>query len=66
MIESVVQRLPQRQREVVALRFFGEMQLEEIAATLDCPLGTVKSNLHKAVNGLRMMLLGKKGVFGYE
>jgi RNA polymerase sigma-70 factor (ECF subfamily) len=66
MLEAAVRRLPQRQREVVALRFFGEMRLEEIAAALHCPLGTVKSNLHKAVIGLKEMLLGQKGVLEYE
>ena len=42
------------------------MRLEEIAVALRCPVGTVKSNLHKAVIGLRDRLLGQKGVFSYE
>jgi len=66
LLEGAVRRLPQRQREVVSLRFFGDMKLEEIAAALGCPLGTVKSNLHKAVMGLKGMLLAQKGVLNYE
>ncbi len=66
LLEAAVRRLPQRQREVVSLRFFGEMRLEEIAAALGCPLGTVKSNLHKAVMGLKQMLIGQEGVLRYE
>lgn len=66
LLEAAVRRLPQRQREVVSLRFFGEMRLEEIAAALACPLGTVKSNLHKAVMGLKAMLLEQEGVLNYE
>jgi RNA polymerase sigma-70 factor (ECF subfamily) len=66
VLEQAVRRLPQRQREVVCLRYFAEMKLEEIAAALDCPLGTVKSNLHKAVTGLKGMLVAKRGVLGYE
>jgi RNA polymerase sigma-70 factor (ECF subfamily) len=66
LMEGAVRRLPQRQREVVSLRFFGDMKLEEIAAVLDCPLGTVKSNLHKAMMGLKGMLLAQKGVLGHE
>jgi len=66
LLEKAVRRLPQRQREVVSLRFFAEMKLEEVAAALDCPLGTVKSNLHKAVMGLKEMMLKQKGVLDYE
>jgi len=53
LIERAISRLPARQREVVSLRYFGELQLEEIAVALQCPLGTVKSNLHKAINALK-------------
>jgi RNA polymerase sigma-70 factor, ECF subfamily len=66
ILEEAVRQLPERQREIVSLRYFGEMSLEEIAASLRCPLGTVKSNLHKAVMGLKMMLTGQKGVLSYE
>ena len=66
MLEDAVRRLPARQREVVSLRYFGEMRLDEIASALDCPLGTVKSNLHKAVNSLKGLLLGQKEALGHE
>ncbi len=66
LLEIAVRRLPPRQREVVSLRFFGDLRLEEIAALLDCPLGTVKSNLHKAIMGLKGMLLAEKGTFVYD
>jgi len=60
LLEAAVRRLPERQRAVIALRYFGEMRLEEIAETLGCPLGTVKSNLHKAVLRLREMLVSQE------
>jgi RNA polymerase sigma-70 factor, ECF subfamily len=66
LLEDAVRRLPRRQREVVSLRFFGDLRLEEIASMLDCPLGTVKSNLHKAVLGLKGMLIEQKGALSYE
>jgi RNA polymerase sigma-70 factor (ECF subfamily) len=56
MIERAISRLPARQREVVSLRYFAELRLEEIAVALQCPLGTVKSNLHKAMNALKQQL----------
>jgi RNA polymerase sigma-70 factor, ECF subfamily len=65
ILEGVIRRLPDRQREIVSLRYFGEMQLEEIASALNCPLGTVKSNLHKAINALKSLLLDRKEVLNY-
>ncbi len=66
LLERAIRRLPERQREVLTLKYFGEMQLEEIATTLECPLGTVKSNLHKAVLALKGMLLEQKGELAYD
>lgn len=49
--------LPESQREVLELRFFGQASLEEIARALDCPLGTVKSRLHHGLEKLRQLKL---------
>jgi RNA polymerase sigma factor (sigma-70 family) len=46
-------RLSPEQRVVVVLRYWRDMPLEEIAAHLDLPLGTVKSRLHYAQRLLR-------------
>jgi len=48
--------LPPRQREIFRLRFYAEMELEEIAQTLDIHVGTVKTQLHRAVHRLRQEL----------
>lgn len=40
-------------REVVALRFFGERSLEEIASITGRPLGTVKTHLRRGLLRLR-------------
>jgi RNA polymerase sigma-70 factor (ECF subfamily) len=45
--------LPPRQREIFRLRFYAEMELEEIAVALDVHVGTVKTQLHRAVHRLR-------------
>jgi len=45
--------LPPKQREIFRLRFYAEMELEEIARTLDIHVGTVKTQLHRAVHRLR-------------
>jgi RNA polymerase sigma-70 factor (ECF subfamily) len=46
-------KLPPRQREIFRLRFYAEMELEEIATVLDVHVGTVKTQLHRAVHRLR-------------
>jgi RNA polymerase sigma-70 factor (ECF subfamily) len=50
---------PQRQ-EILMLRFVDGMSLEEVAAVLEIPLGTVKSRLHNAIRALREDPAAKK------
>jgi len=45
--------LPEEQREALLMRFVDDMSLQEIAAALDIPLGTVKSRLHNSLRTLR-------------
>lgn len=48
--------LPERQREVIALRYFAGLSESETAQVLSCPVGTVKSRLSRALDQLRMRL----------
>lgn len=52
-IRSAVARLDEPYREVVLLRFFGELSLDEIAKQTGRPLGTVKTHLHRGLLRLR-------------
>ena len=56
-IRQAVASLPEVHRLVVELRFFAGATLDEMAAALGCPLGTVKSRLHHALEKLRQMNL---------
>jgi RNA polymerase sigma factor (sigma-70 family) len=53
---DAVAALPDRYREVVALRFFGGLSEIETAAVLSCPVGTAKSRLSRALSLLRVTL----------
>lgn len=53
LLAEVIRNLPDTHREVVLMRFVDDMSLEEIAAALAVPLGTVKSRLHNALARLR-------------
>jgi RNA polymerase sigma-70 factor, ECF subfamily len=56
-IRRAVTGLPEEHRLVVELRFFAGATLDEISTVLGCPLGTVKSRLHHALEKLRQMNL---------
>lgn len=47
-VANAIRALSQPLREVVILRYFADKTVEEIAAALDIPVGTVKSRLHNA------------------
>jgi RNA polymerase sigma-70 factor (sigma-E family) len=46
-------RLPVQQRAVLVLRYYNQLSHEEIADTLHCPVGTVKSQLSRGLARLR-------------
>jgi RNA polymerase sigma-70 factor (ECF subfamily) len=52
-VRHAVAELRDPYREVVALRFFGELSLEEIAAATRRPLNTVKTHLRRGLMQLR-------------
>ena len=51
--------LPQRQREVIVLRYWGELSEAEIANTLGISIGTVKSSASRGRDALAA-ILGKQ------
>lgn len=55
-LRRAVANLAEPYREVVALRFFGELSLAEIATATARPLGTVKTHLHRGLARLRASL----------
>jgi RNA polymerase sigma-70 factor (ECF subfamily) len=59
-LRSAMARLPLRYREAVVLCDLEEKTYEEAAALLECPLGTVRSRLHRARALLAQKILGKQ------
>ena len=57
-VRAAVARLDEPYRETIALRFFGEMSLDEIATQTGRPLGTVKTHLHRGLIRLRGVVEG--------
>jgi RNA polymerase sigma-70 factor, ECF subfamily len=55
-LERAVGRLSEKLRDVISLRYAGELGYDEIAETLGLPVGTVKRRLFDAVEKLRQIL----------
>jgi len=61
-----VETLPEKQREIIQLRFFEDASLPDIAALLGCSVGTVKSRLHYALENLRKMKMNLPDFRGHQ
>jgi RNA polymerase sigma-70 factor (ECF subfamily) len=57
-LERALQQLPAAQREVLLLVALEDMRYDDVAATLDIPLGTVMSRLSRARENLRRLTTG--------
>jgi len=55
-VMAAVRRLPQRQREVLVLRYYADMSEAQIAETMGISPGAVKSHASRAVAALRHTL----------
>jgi RNA polymerase sigma-70 factor (ECF subfamily) len=58
-LEAGMHSLPLREREMLALFYLRELTIEQIAALLEVPQGTVKSRLFRARQLLRQSLTGE-------
>jgi RNA polymerase sigma-70 factor (ECF subfamily) len=52
-IRQLVYQLPQRQRDVIILRIFEELSVQDTATAMGCRPGTIKALQHKAINKLK-------------
>lgn len=55
-VKQALNALPRKQRDVVELTFFSDLPYQEIAEIVGCPVGTVKTRMHKARQTLRPVL----------
>lgn len=55
-LREALTRLSPDLRECVALRFFADLSMDEIAQAQQIPVGTVKSRLHAAMGQMRRAL----------
>ena len=60
-LKDAMMGLDDRSREILTLKYFNDMKIKEIASTMQCPEGTVKTWLNKALKALRDKLEEKGG-----
>ena len=63
ILRQIVDQLKPKYRDLVKLRYFKEMTYDEIATTLDLPIGTVKAQLHRSREQLFKIMSGIKDAY---
>jgi len=59
-LETLISRLPRRQREVIGLYYFVDLAVQQVADLLGVSSGTVKSTLADARRSLQIHLAGEE------
>lgn len=65
-VRQAIAMLDEERRTVLLLRDFDGLDYDQIAQTLDIPVGTVRSRLHRARLELKSILEPKAAVFGFH
>ena len=55
-LRRALDKLRPKEREVLMLRFFGDLQIKEIAAVMDMPMGSVGVHISRALSKIRKHL----------
>jgi RNA polymerase sigma-70 factor (ECF subfamily) len=55
-LKKAIEGLPEHQRQVLMLRYYGDLKFVEIAEILGCPLNTALGRMHKALLRLKQLM----------
>jgi RNA polymerase sigma-70 factor (ECF subfamily) len=59
-VRDAIDKLPDKYKSVVILRYLHDLSLQEIGEVLDLPVTTVKTRVHRAREALRLTLEGQQ------
>ena len=51
---TAIEGLAEKYKTVIILRYYQDLSIKQIAEFLECPEGTVKTNLHRAIKELKV------------
>src|SRR4029077_14515427 len=66
VVEAALRELSPRDRVILTLHYQEERSYEEISAILDQPMGTVKTNLYRARERLKVIMKEGAWTIGYQ
>ncbi|MBA2876271.1 RNA polymerase sigma factor SigW [Thermaerobacillus caldiproteolyticus] len=55
-VQKAIEKLPEKYRSVIVLKYIEDLSLQEISEILDIPIGTVKTRIHRGREALRKHL----------
>lgn len=53
---EAIDKLDEKHRDVIILKYFNDLTIQEISEILNCPIGTVKTHLNKGLCTLRKIV----------
>jgi RNA polymerase sigma-70 factor (ECF subfamily) len=53
---NLLNKIDEKYRDVIRLKYFGDYKLEEVSTILDIPVGTVKSRLNYGIKKLKALM----------
>lgn len=59
-LSALLNQLPRRQKEIIYLKFFQELEVEQIVQIMDITPQSAYNLLHKAIHRLRQFWIGEK------
>lgn len=61
-VRDIIALLPARQRATVVLSYYQQMSISEVAKVMGCTIGTVKTQMYRALKALADKLPERRGV----
>ena len=56
-LQSALEQLPEKDREIIILRHYGQLSFKEIAEQFDIPIGTALAKVHRGLKRLHKLMV---------
>ena len=63
---NALEQLDEKYKTVILLKYYRDLTVKDIATILECPEGTVKTNLHRGLQQLKTYLSKGGGMYGEQ
>jgi RNA polymerase sigma-70 factor (ECF subfamily) len=59
-IRTAIEKLPEKQREAINLKFMEGLKIKEISKIMECKEGTIKAHIFRGIKTLRRILKNER------